>query len=131
MASGRKHASFRHRSQSDNGVIMSSCHCHSEAAVVRLHSRLEASLRLPSCAAAAPQLGCKGGPAFALEGAAVDMDISVPRVLCWSACGRSVVRCIWEHYLIEASWPFQRVLLMEEVVEGLGRVGGLQGARSE
>uniref|UniRef100_A0AC11DZ60 Uncharacterized protein n=1 Tax=Ovis aries TaxID=9940 RepID=A0AC11DZ60_SHEEP len=36
------------------------------------------------------------------------MDISVPRVPCVGpACGRSVVRCIWEHYLIEASWPFQ------------------------
>ena len=111
MASGRKHASFRHRSQSDNGVIIELTPLSFGGRISpRLIPRLEASLRLPSCAAAARQLGCEGRcPPSLLEGCSrFDMDISMPRVPCVGpTCARSVLRCIWEHDLIEASWPFQ------------------------
>lgn len=62
MASGRKHASFRHRSQSDNGVIieltpLSARGCLRPGLVLWLGSRTVTFL----CEAAAQQLGHAGG----------------------------------------------------------------------
>ena len=110
MASGRKHASFRHRSQSDNGVIIELTPLSLGGRISpRLTPCLEASLRLPSCAAAARQLGCEGRcPPSLLEGCSRwHGHFCAPGSCVGPACGRSVVRCVWEQYLIEASWPFQ------------------------
>lgn len=61
MASGRKHASFRHRSQSDNGVIieltpLSALGCLRPGLVLWLGSRTVTFL----CEAVAHQLGLAG-----------------------------------------------------------------------
>lgn len=72
-------------------------------------------------------------PSFAFGGArAVDVDVRGPRVPCVGpACGRSVVRCVWGTFWSRSlAGPFG-VLFIEEMVEGLGCVVGLQGARSE
>lgn len=131
MASGRKHASFRHRSQSDNGVIIELTPLSVGGCISpRLLPGLGASQRLPSWLQ--PPAGPRGEVlSFAFGGVQAEgLGYShAPDSLCSApAHGRSVVGHVRDIFCRRRAGLFC-VLLMEEMVEGLSCVGGPSGSQ--
>lgn len=124
MASGRKHASFRPRSQSDNGVII-------ELTPLSVGGCISRGLLPGPCGCSAP--AGPGGEVLSLafwRCRQWGLDVRVHGSPCVGpACGRSVVRSIGDIFCRRRAGLFC-VPLTEEMVEGLNCMGGPSGSQA-
>lgn len=126
MASGRKHASFRHRSQSDNGVIIELTPLSVGGCI---SPRLLPGPWVP--AAAARPLGQEGRCCplrFGGAGSGARMFACTGVLALGPACGRSVVRRVGDIFYRRQAGLFC-VPLTEEMVAGLSCMGGPSGSQ--